>query len=365
MTEHVSTLSIMTATCCCPLEVMEHVFWHLPISDVGLQLKLLKTQKGLTPLIGIAKLRWAIRNPTPLSSIWELRLDLVRMLFDTKDAALQQPRALTLNEDELGTPDEPENSDEAAGWKPIVIKSMFMREPMIGDRGPLGICHWTSQMASLWKKYKTKVIRNGHACRSLEMQAAALLSMWSPVGATAQSEASFGSAMDCDREPLLRLVRWLGPSVSDGVCREDNFDGRLSIQGNLLEVFAVSSNNPGELVEPVARLVGCGATARGNFVLEALRRSPQHTDLRTRWLNLWTKVAAAELERRCASFQPFGAPSEVDEDLLDALVAGIATNVRASAISHIMYDHTCPGTTKDALRFALLDALSIECAIAA
>lgn len=66
---------------------------------------------------------------------------------------------------------------------------------------------------------------------------------------------------------------------------------------DLLELFALSNRKVDELVEPVAILVGHGASAPGPSILTALQKAKNPYDLNAPWCSLWRRAAKTKLHQ--------------------------------------------------------------------
>jgi len=204
--------------------------------------------------------------------------------------------------------------------------------------------------------------------KSLDIQVAILLSLWRPPTQDPEGMAlaSVEASTKCALDALRCLLCWLDPAMGEAIRNDEQLAERLAINtGNLLEVFAVSTIDAEHLVEPVAILVHSGATARGQFVLEALRNVPCDDDLCSRWNRLWTTVAAKELKRCLSNIQSAdleGATLSCLQELEDAALSGVAANVETALI-----DIALQFFSEDfgGLRHVFWDALVKECANAA
>ncbi|CAE8597077.1 unnamed protein product [Polarella glacialis] len=98
-------------------------------------------------------------------------------------------------------------------------------------------------------------------------------------------------------------LSWLMSSLDLGLQSGLQFAGVVVDTGSLLERFAASRINITVLLEPVAFLVGHGATASGQHVLSALRRQLPTNSANEIWIRLWKIACEAHLKRELNNYK--------------------------------------------------------------
>lgn len=85
---------------------------------------------------------------------------------------------------------------------------------------------------------------------------------------------------------------------------------------DLLELFALSCRDIGDLLEPVALLVDHGASASGSAILNALKKTGSSQTHDVVWRSLWRRAAKAQLHQLLDQ-------EESDEESLVAVLAAL------------------------------------------